>query len=250
MKKTSQYRRGFTIVEVVLFLAITGLMLAGILVAVGAGVNGKRYTEAVDSFHNFLISQFDQADNVANTANEAGSTGSAVQCNADSPKPAGTTSCSIVGRLVTSSDGLKVQATPLYAGNDVTEIDSEVADTPAEMLTALGLYTISDSPDSQVYDMRWQTNLRSEDGTGIQPFTMMIVRLPYSKGSISYISDSSTYNIGGFIPVVTASSALDSQLVLCVDPAGLQTAPPVGIVVENAGSGGASSIQREGSLCR
>lgn len=246
MQQSSQYRRGFTIIEVVLFLAITGLMLAGILASVGAGVNGKRYTEAVDSFQDFLISQFDQTDNVANTANSDSPT---VQCRLDtSSKPVGTTDCSVVGRLVTSSDGKIVQATPLYAGADVTDPNFTELEKPAELLTALELYTVSGNPDSESYDMRWETSLRSENGSSVQPFTIMIVRLPYAKGSISYIT-SGVKTIGDLIPLVTANAAPD-QLVLCVDPDGLQTAPPVGIVVENAGSGGASSIQRKGSLCQ
>lgn len=249
MQKPSQQRRGFTIIEVVLFLAITGLMLAGILTAVGAGVNAKRYTEAVDSFHDFLISQFDQVDNVANTANASGVTSSNVRCNTDAPKPAGTTSCSIVGRLVTSSNGLVVEATPIYAGKDVTEISRQDITTPADLLSQLNLYTVNDSPDSQAYDMRWQTNLRARDGSGAQSFTMMIIRLPYAQGSISYVTSGVNQQIGNLITQVTANGA-SQQLVLCVDPAGLQAAAPVGIVVENAGNGGASSIQRKGSVCQ
>ncbi|MGI9339469.1 MAG: type II secretion system protein [Psychrobacter sp.] len=253
MQQSSQYRRGFTIIEVVLFLAITGLMLAGILASVGAGVNGKRYTEAVDSFQDFLISQFDQTDNVANTANADSTT---VQCRLDtSSKPVGTTDCSVVGRLVTSSDGKIVQATPLYAGADVTDPNFSELEKPADLLTALELYTVSGNPDSESYDMRWETSLRSENGSSAQPFTIMIVRLPYAKGSISYISEQAINSdapgkIGEYIGQVTNDSIAKKQLALCVDPNGLQLASPVGIVVENAGSGGASSIQRKGSLCQ
>lgn len=248
MQQSSDPSRGFTIIEVVLFLAITGLMMAGILAAVGAGVNGKRYTEAVDSFQDFLISQYDQTDNVANT-HEA-----TIGCNGATPRPAGTSNCSVIGRLVTSQDGLNIKASPLYAGADVSAIDSQDIDSPAELLESLNIYTVSDNPDAQQYQMRWQTRLTNQNGAAVQPFSLMIVRLPYAKGSINYISDraiasDAPENISQFITQVN-SVGVKKQLALCVDPAGLQSAPPVGLLIENGGSGGSSSMQRKGDICQ
>ena len=247
MQKTSKSRRGFTIIEVVLFLAITGLMMAGILTAVGAGVNGKRYSEAVDSFHDFLISQYDKTNNVANS--HEGN----VTCRGDA-LPVGTSVCSVIGRLVTSSDGQSIVSTPLYASADVTSLDSDSFESPAQLLKDLNIYTSTEDPGDDQYQLRWQTEIRSQNGADIQPFTLMIVRLPYAKGSINYISERAvgsldSQNVDEFIDQVTAPTSFE-QLALCVEPNGLQTAPPVGLVVKNAGSGASSSIQREGDVCQ
>ena len=41
---------GFTIIEVMLFLAVSGVLAAGILATVGGTIGAQRYRDAVDSF--------------------------------------------------------------------------------------------------------------------------------------------------------------------------------------------------------
>lgn len=247
MNARSSRQHGFTIIEVVLFLAISGLMIAGILAVVGAGINGKRYTEAVDSFQDYLLTSYSATDNVANN------TDGEVRCNASAPRPVGTTDCTVIGQLVVSSDGRSITSTPLYAGVDVTEIDREEIETAAELLDAMQLYTVADNPDAEDFSMRWDTRIVANESDATRPFTMMIVRLPYGKGSISYIAERNTQigsadSLQEFRQVATDANAAE-ELALCVEPANLQLARPVGVVVDNAASAGSGSLQRRGDVC-
>lgn len=239
--------KGFTIIEVVLFLAISGLMLAGLLAVVGAGINNQRYTEAVDSFQDFLLTQYSAADNVANFSDESG-----VGCPGEAG-PRGSSSCSIIGRLVSSSDGVNVTATPLYAASDVAEVNITDIDSPGDMLQQLQLYTAPEAGSSEEYRMRWDTRIIESNGTGdINPFSLMIVRLPYGGGTISYVVDqtitidndpSASEYINSF------TSAKEDTVELCVDPAGLQSADPIGIILHHEAAGGAGAIERRGDIC-
>lgn len=49
---------GFTIIEVMLFLAVTGLMMAGILVNATSSINAQQYRDGVESTRNSIAGQY------------------------------------------------------------------------------------------------------------------------------------------------------------------------------------------------
>jgi len=63
MKRAS---RGFTIIEVMLFLAVTGVLAAGILASVGSTLGLQRYRDAVDGFSSYIQGQYGQTISVRN----------------------------------------------------------------------------------------------------------------------------------------------------------------------------------------
>ncbi len=99
-------QKGFTIVEVSLFLAITGMLIAGVLFAIGGSLNAQRYRDATQSFKSLLQEQYSDLSNTQNsrtnswTCNEptAGTvnTGSAVR---------GQTNCLLIGKYVAINAG-------------------------------------------------------------------------------------------------------------------------------------------------
>lgn len=60
-------KKGFTIIEVSLFLAITGLMLAGILTATWGSIARQRANDIVQDFTDFLTTQYSTISNVQST---------------------------------------------------------------------------------------------------------------------------------------------------------------------------------------
>src|SRR5690606_34898808 len=59
-------RSGFTIIEVMLFLAITGALAVSILVGSGAAIGQQRYNDSVNSFKGLIQDQYSQITNVIN----------------------------------------------------------------------------------------------------------------------------------------------------------------------------------------
>lgn len=57
-KDAKSIRVGFTIIEVMLFLALTGLLLSGVLVGLGSNLSRQRYNDAVEDVADVLQSQY------------------------------------------------------------------------------------------------------------------------------------------------------------------------------------------------
>ena len=57
-KNMGAFRRGFTIIEVMLFLALSGLLLVGILGGLGGNIARQRYSDAVEDIVNMFRDQY------------------------------------------------------------------------------------------------------------------------------------------------------------------------------------------------
>ncbi len=66
MEGMGKHKRGFTLIEVVLFLAVTTALFVGIAVGVQGSIFQQRYTDAVQNFAEFLRSVYSQVSNVQN----------------------------------------------------------------------------------------------------------------------------------------------------------------------------------------
>ena len=56
-KNKGAFLRGFTIIEVMLFLALSGVLLAGILGGLGGNIARQRYNDAVQDIANIMRDQ-------------------------------------------------------------------------------------------------------------------------------------------------------------------------------------------------
>lgn len=94
-----QQQNGFTIIEVVLFLAVSGLLTAMLLASVGASIQRQQYRDAVQSFASFIRSEYAKVVNVENDRSSA-------RCpvrGANKESLRGQDECVIVGRYVSTT---------------------------------------------------------------------------------------------------------------------------------------------------
>ena len=84
-------RRGFTLVEVAIFLAITGILFIGITVGVQNSVYQQRRNDSVQSFIEFLRNVYSEVENVQNSV------------------PEGRSEKAIYGKLVTFGESLDLE---------------------------------------------------------------------------------------------------------------------------------------------
>lgn len=119
----SKFSNGFTIIELMLFLAITGLLIAGILANASNSLNDQHYREGVESVRNKLSAQFAKVYSLTNDSPSSGSMGNVDPCEAIAGNTSvhiqrGTSGCFYVGRLVEVVPGdqkSQLRITPVVA---------------------------------------------------------------------------------------------------------------------------------------
>ena len=115
MKRT----HGFTIIEVMLVLAISSLMALLLMVGTGVAIQRQQYRDSVQSFENFLVSQYAR---VVSVENDRTSVEPCPILGSDSsPVPRGQSNCVIIGRYIATmgisgaTDGREYEVRPVYA---------------------------------------------------------------------------------------------------------------------------------------
>lgn len=114
----SQSHKGFTIIEAMLFLAISGFLAIALLVGAGGAIQRQQYRDSVQSFADFLKGEYDRVINVENDR------GLATCPLGGGASHRGQSSCLIVGRVVTadaSHQGREYSSFPVYAAKQGDE---------------------------------------------------------------------------------------------------------------------------------
>jgi len=107
-KETVTIRKGFTVIEVILFFAISGFLIIGLLLGMTSSIARQRYTDSVQDFADFLRGQYYAVSNPEHTmtnsilnslrvGNSAYGT-TFPGCNFAAGR--GRTNCSMFGRLI------------------------------------------------------------------------------------------------------------------------------------------------------
>lgn len=178
---------GFTLIETMLFLAITGLMVAGMLAGSWVSINSQRYRDAITSLQSELQNQYSQVQNSANDI------GSDFTCNSQAQVSAGTTqrgqsNCYILGRYIYSTDGSAIHETTVIgyvSSADEAKLNSTVADYTA-LTSYYTLNTLSNSSGvvsygTSDYTPQWGATVKSFTlGNSYNTFSLLIVRSPTS----------------------------------------------------------------------
>lgn len=160
-------QRGFTIVEVVLFLAVSGFLTVALLTGAGAAVQRQQYRDAVQSFANYLRGQYSHVVNVENDRPQ----GKCPINGADggSATNRGQSNCVVVGRYIetvgsgTTITGEIYRAHPVYAYQPGAGSKWQ--------------YSLGEGSDSNV---NWSARTRLASGDG--KLSMLIYRSPDTGG--------------------------------------------------------------------
>lgn len=123
---------GFTIIETMLVLAITGALVAAMFVGIGSSISIQRYRDAVTTFKDTLQQQYSALANVSNDRPNTWSCNNAAQTIEESGEARGQSDCVLLGRLVTVDAGeigiytvLGNQRSTASAGNDIDKLRSD-----------------------------------------------------------------------------------------------------------------------------
>ena len=252
-----QNSSGFTIIEVVLFLAVGGLLGVGILAGASQSVNQQRYQDGVRSLASELQSQYSAVVNVENDR-----AGNSYRCNPSGTvidtsvsggvaQSRGTSDCTIVGRVIDVTGGNRVVTSqPVYATADPMK-DSILPTSDVDALRKSNLVVPTAATANTLgrdsYEMEWGTSSVTPAGTPRQ-FRLLVVRSPFSNMVRTYAVVGSTIE-----PTVTSNIrdmiGREAEVTICVNPDGLFTGQELGVRILRGASTAAGVKQLEGGVC-
>jgi hypothetical protein len=240
---TLSNKAGFTIIETMLFLGITGLLVVGVLVGTGASINIQRYRDSITSLQSLLQQQFSDVSNVSNGRNNnwaCDSNGVITEQSPGNGTVRGQSDCVILGRLIT----------PINSGHTLL-IRDVVGSVPSGVVLAqndldvLKQYKIQLSPvTSDSYDIEWDSSLVKPGGDTAASFSVLILQSPLS-GIIRTFVDPTIVVIDSEVATLIKQSALSEPVKMCVNSSGLFTGTKMAVVV-TAGASSASGVETLG----
>lgn len=239
------YLSGFTIIETMLFLGITGLLVMGILAGAGTSINIQRYRDSVTSLQSILQDQYSQVSNVANGRDSGWSCDNNAVISIGGTTIPGQSDCVILGRFITTPDGVNLSM------SDVVGYISPVAPPATDDITTLKAYKLQTSPiDPTSYSLEWGASLTDPATKTASAFSMLIVRSPTS-GVVRTFIDSTKVVASRNMGTMITAQALAENLEACVVAGGGLFVPKSAIhVVANAtSSGGIQTIGEATSGC-
>ncbi|MBR3256639.1 type II secretion system protein [Candidatus Saccharibacteria bacterium] len=235
-----QHKKGFTLIEVALFLVITGALFAGIVTGVQNSIYQQRMNDSVQSFMEFLRTVYSETMNVQSLGT-------------------GRTDRAIYGKLITfgentnlnfSSDSTNAENN-IYVYDVIGDVGEEVGFTSSALstLTRLNAHVMTKDENGEItlngivesYNPRWGAIIQDSVGN---PFrgSLLIIRHPNSGVVYTFFADVLEINesrkIGQLQPIDWTVFSLD-QVNFCINPNGEQGYPnrPNVRIVENARSG-------------
>ena len=171
-------------------MAITGLMIIGLLVGINSSVNNQRYRDSVLTLRNDVQSLYDQVDSVRNERDNNWSCDSSAQTSQGGLTiDRGQSSCQMLGRLMTISDSAITKHSIIGYG--------VVPDgTSASDLTILNTFNFGNVPSMTETDrLEWGTKIAwAKTGVdastiGSRNLAILVIRSPKSGQVYTFTSD-------------------------------------------------------------
>lgn len=222
----ARYHSGFTIIETTLVLAITGLIIAVMLIGIGNSLRHQRYTDAVNQATDFFRGQYTGTTSTLNNRPPSESCDASGITTATS-STRGASECLLLGRIIRSADGENITVNQVIALRDPTD-DSGAGDmSDRDLLTASQLHQ---GNEIETYKPEWGTRFQRPGTSDAASFSLLVVRTPVSGSIRTFSSTSGTESIAGLLSNPAASQ---TDLRLCIDQTGFFGAGvlPMGIAV-------------------
>lgn len=216
-------KNGFTLIETMLFLAITGALIVAVLVGTGASINVQRYRDSVTSLKSLIQGQY---SDVLNVQNQATATNIACDSNANisttgNTVPRGQSDCVIMGKYVTINGSNVTTSTVIGHASGTTT--SDLSD-----INLIKSYNLSTLPSStETSQLEWGTQIAwpksgggAKSPTTPRSIAILIIRSPQNGQNYTFTGDDITVPLKSLI-VAGASNPGQGQRTICVASDGL-----------------------------
>lgn len=223
---------GFTIIEVTLFLAISGALVVGLLATVGFAISRQRFTDSLSGTQAFIQSQYNETLNVVNDRPAGTCTAaSGTTMTGSGTVGRGSSGCVVLGRAIVfnSSNPAQILAYPV-----VGEEPASSTGTGGQLLTAYKPGVDTTSPEE--YEVPWGAQVFKVDqaGTSTPVSRILLLRSPDS-GLVLTFADNGGASLAG------ALSSPSSRYDVCLRSGDLTSAIAAVSLSAVAGSEGVTT---------
>jgi hypothetical protein len=202
----TQKERGFTVIEVSIFVAISGLLLFVALLGVSNTTNTARFNDGVRSLETFLQGEY---ANVVNGVNPRDDTSGCP--GGGGPSQPGTGDCLLLGRVVEiTNNATEVKSYMVTGTIPVTPPPATTADTNYVRFYAPQKTTVSQETFIIPWDVETQIFKRN-NGPGSPVNSLAFLRSPQSGQVIAYTFNNilSFGDVNGPLPVILTAGVND-----------------------------------------
>jgi len=174
-------KRGFTLIEVSLFLAITGLIFLGVALGVSNSISQQRNNDAVQSFAEFLRKTYSEVTNVQNATES------------------GRSELAMYGKLIIIQDGKKIDSYSV-----IGKIKDIAENNTLEALIKLdaNIFDYSDKDNAKLAGIpetfvpKWSSRIESIELDTPYNGALLVVRHPNSGSVFTYVMQGASMNVG------------------------------------------------------
>jgi type II secretory pathway pseudopilin PulG len=224
-------KAGFTIIETMLFLAVTGMLVVAILAGTGSSINIQRYRDSVSTFKDLLQQQYSEVTTVRNDVRptDISCNSSAVINTTGTTLPRGQSDCVVLGRYISIvNTDIKISS---VVGNNS---GSTAATTDIEDLKTYKLSILDTTTEPS--QLEWGAKIAwpvsgsdAQSPTTPRTIGILILRSPLSGLTYTFSSNSNSINpidlqamviAGKSGPAITGTLLGQSERRICVDSDG------------------------------
>lgn len=244
---------GFTIIETLMFLAISGLMMVTMIVGVSATLANQRYNDSVRSLQSLIQEQYSKISSIENNRpadRPCGLDSTALpQQNPVTPQTVGQSKCEMVGRYMIIDRG-SVAIYPVLAYRDISRRPSTGSDI-SYMQNASYMRLGVDKSLADTSQLEWGTEIAwprsgNDSRSPVTPRTIgvLFIRSPDSGQVYTFTSNNAnlnpdTINEATIRSLIRPGDTIPGQAgrALCVDPMGITTFGSTSVYINSFASG-------------
>lgn len=247
MSRQDRLGEGFTIIETMLYLAISGMLLTALLFGIGGSIASQRYRDSVTSLQLALQQPYNDVINVKNFRDSTA-------CGTDNR---GQGSCFLLGRYMTIGNDGEIRANNVVGIPTATTSD-DLADIP--LLQSYSLTAVSENAYES--SMEWGTQIAwpvsgpdARTNSANRVFSMLVLKSPSTGMVYTFTADNATTNPPSSQlkkMIIQSTSPSDPQYrgrdgrLICIQPNGWTFAARTGISLNpNAASASAVEVRTE-----
>ena len=252
------FTRGFTIIETMLVLAITGMLVAGLFIGVGSSVNTQRYKDAVVTFKSFIQSQYSQVSDVTNTRGKGwtcdASATTTVAPNDEGIAP-GQSDCVILGRYVSVVGGDIASAVVVGHPNSSSATGTDIEILKDNYTLGISTSSIETSTLEWGAQIAWpESGAGSRDPAQSRSISILVIRSPESGITYTLTNDTavdikevSSVALENMFEESPSAISPQSARTICIDPNGVSVPEKLAVYIGQSADS-ASAIEVRSAL--